>query len=462
MARTLTEPGESARFPRPWTLVCGLFAAFSLGLFVYFGLHYADETQRELRLLPDLRYDNRVDFGYFYAGAYMTYHGQAADLYPHKGEWTYYPDDLIFFEPHSEAELARLLARGNYYNPPGLALLEAPLVSLGFKHAFWLFSLLAIGALAGFLTLAWRAGAGIPELPMLGLGVLAFSPVHEALIMGHLTLFFVFVLAAGFLLLRSERRVLAGLTLSLLALKPQWAILPGLFLLVRGEWRALATMATTAAAIFFLPFVYTGFDSFKNYYEFLRWSATIDLKDAPHMFSWNGFLSKWDGSEIQNGQLIYFADAPSKTLVYGLIALTAVPLLVVWRSKDYLLGVAATLLAMLLISTHSVWYDWAILSVSALFLVLRSRDASRSYRVEMWVVLLALFMATAQSISEVLEPDRHAIDWHRAAFFTATPVAFAVLVWMASVPLRERGVGFVWRSSAKARLGEEAALAMHR
>lgn len=177
------------------------------------------------------------------------------------------------------------------------------------------------------------------------------------------------------------------------------------------------------------------------------------------MFSWNGFLSKLDGSEIQNGQLVLFADAPSKTLVYGLIALTTVPLLVVWRSKDYLLGVAATLVAMLLISTHSVWYDWAILAVAALFLVLRSRDASRSYRVEMWVVLLALFMATAQSISEVLVPDRHAVDWHRAAFFAATPVAFAALVWMASLPLRERGFGLLWRSSEAGRLAEEAALA---
>ncbi len=450
MARTIAEQVERARFPGPWALICGFFAVISLSIFAYFGLSYAYKIQHELRLLPDLRYDDRVDFGYFYAGAYMSYHGQAADLYPHYGEFTYYPDDPIFLQPHTEHDLARLMARGNYYNPPALSFIEAPLVALGFKDAFWLYSLLSLTALGGFMALGYKAGKGIPELPFLGLGVLAFSPVKEALIMGHLSLFFVLALTAGFLLLKAERPVLAGLTLSLLALKPQWAILPGLFLLIRGEWRALATMTIAAAAIFFLPFIYTGFDTFKNYFDFLRWSASVDLKDAPHMFSWNGFLSKLDGSEIQNGQLVLFADAPSKALVYGLIALTAVPMLAVWRSRDYLLGVAATLVAMLLVSTHSVWYDWALLVVSALFLVLRSRGAGRSFRVEMWVVLLALFLACGQSIHEVLAPDRHNVDWHRSAFFTATPVAFATLVWMASVPLREMGPSFLWRFRTKA------------
>jgi hypothetical protein len=445
MAQTLSESVRSARLPPAWTMICGLFMLGALVLFAYSGIRYADETQREVRLLPYLRYDNRVDFGYFYAGAYMTYHGQMADLYPEQGEWTYYPPDPIFLEPHTELELARLLARGNYYNPPALSIIQAPLVALGFKYAFWTFTAFALAALAGFLFILLRAGKGIPEVPLLALGILAFSPMHEAVILGHTTLFFVFVLTAGFLLLRAERSVLAGLTLSLLALKPQWAVIPGLFLLVRGEWRAFATMAVAAAAIFFLPFLYTGFDTFKNYYDFLRWSATVDIRDAPHMFSWNGFLSKMDGSEIQNGQLVLFADAPSKTLVYSLIAMTTVPLLVVWRSRDYLLGVAAMMVAMLLISTHSVWYDWGILSVAALFLVLRSARFNRGMRVEMWVALLALFLACAQSISEVLTPDRHAVDWHRAAFYSATPVAFAVLVWMASIPLRERGLSALLR-----------------
>jgi hypothetical protein len=367
----------------------------------------------------------------------MALHGEAADLYPHPGELTFYPGDPVFQQTPDEYAKARLLARGNYYNPPALAYLQAPIAALPFRDALWLFASLGMAAIGGYVVFAWRAARAVPELPLLILGVLSFRPLHEAIMMGHIAPFFILALTAGFLLLRSQRQVLAGLCFSLLAFKPQWAVLPALFLLARGEWRAFGTMAAAAAAIFFLPFFATGLDTLGNYYHFLRFSATLDMKDAPHMFSWNGFLSKLDGSEIQNGQLVLFADAPSPALVYGLIALTALPMVVVWYGRDYYLGIAATVVAMLLVSTHSVWYDWSLLAVAALFLILRSPGMSRGQRVEMWVVLLALHLAASQSVAAVLYPDRHFVDWHRSAFFSMTPVAFLSLLWMASLAVRD-------------------------
>jgi alpha-1,2-mannosyltransferase len=424
--------------PSLWLLVCVLFATASTILFVYNGVRYSDETQSTIRTIPYLRYDIREDFNYFYAGAEMTWRGEAADLYPLPGEWTFYPRDPIFFEPRDDYANARLLARGNYYNPPALAYLQAPLTTLGFRDAYFVFTALSIGCLLGFVGVSWYQGRQMSELPWLILGVLAFKPVHEVIILGHTTMFIVLALTAGFLLLRAEKPVLAGLAFAVLALKPQWAVLPGLFLLVRGEWRALGTMAAAATTIFFVPFFVTGFQTLENYYHFLRYSADVDLKDAPHMFSWNGFLSKMDDSEVQNGQIVLFADAPSRLLVYSLIALTALPMLVVWWSRDYLLAVAATVVAMLLVSTHSVWYDWALLVVAALFLLLRSQQMGRGMRIETWIVLLALYVASSQSISEVLYPDRHDVDWHRAATYWITPVAFLSLYWMVSVAARER------------------------
>jgi hypothetical protein len=49
---------------------------------------YANEAQREIRLIPWLAYDNRVDFGYFFAGAEMAAHGEAAELFPVLGAGT--------------------------------------------------------------------------------------------------------------------------------------------------------------------------------------------------------------------------------------------------------------------------------------------------------------------------------------------------------------------------------------
>ena len=55
-------------------------------------------------------------------------------------------------------ERARLLTKGAYYNPPALALLQAPLASLDFKASYRLFTVLSLLALAAFLALAWREG----------------------------------------------------------------------------------------------------------------------------------------------------------------------------------------------------------------------------------------------------------------------------------------------------------------
>jgi hypothetical protein len=236
-------------------------------------------------------------------------------------------------------------------------------------------------------------------------------------------------LTGGYLLLRAERQVLAGLVFSSLALKPQWAVLPAAFLLVRGEWRALATMAAGSAAIVIVPFFFTSFHTVENYYHLLRSAPGEDLANSPHMFNWNGFLYKLRGSSP--------GDAPSPGWTYALIALTALPLALVWAGRDYLLGIAATIVAMLLMSTHSVWYDWSLLVVAGLFLLLSTRERGRLYRVQVWVVLIAIHLAAIQSVAVLLRPDRHNVDWYGSGFYSLTLVAFAALVWLAAVTLRE-------------------------
>ena len=429
--RTVWSGGIRKLADRPWTLsrtLTVLLAVAALGYFGATGYSYFNETQREVRNLPWLPYDHRVDFAYFYAGASMAWHGEAWDLYPTPGEPIIYPPHPIFATTTDDYQKALWIARGNYYNPPALAYLQSPLTALGFRTGFFVFTGLAVACLGGYSLLAWRAGRSIPELPILLAGVLAFKPIHEALIMGHLTLFFVLAITAGLLLLRGKHSVLAGLAFSVLALKPQWAILPGLFLLARREYRAFLVMGIASSLIFFVPFLITGFDTFKHYVEFLRAAARVDIKDAPHMFSWNGFLYKLEGYDPAD-------PGGDPRLIYGMIGLTAMFMLVVWWSRDFLLGAAATVVAMLLVSTHSVWYDWGLLAVAALMLVLR--PMKRGMRIELWFVLLALTVASSQSIAELLKPDRHFIDWPRAAFYWITPVAFGSLVWMASVAARE-------------------------
>src|SRR5438105_1029195 len=91
--------------------------SFALWVALYLlvsGAGNVNRTQKELRLLPYLPYDERVDFGYFYAAADMVRHGDAAELYPKHGEFTFYPADPLFRAIDDEYVDARILARGNY------------------------------------------------------------------------------------------------------------------------------------------------------------------------------------------------------------------------------------------------------------------------------------------------------------------------------------------------------------
>jgi hypothetical protein len=418
-------------WPPAWQHVCALFAVGATLLFTISLVQRLDETQHEQRLIPDLPYDARTDYNYFYASATMALYGEASALYPSSGDKTVAPGDPAFASARDDDERARLLTRGAYYNPPALALLQAPLAAFDFKTSYRLFTALSLLALAAFLALAWRKGRRIPELPLFMLGALAFRPVHEVLIMGHPTFFFLAALTGGLMLVKAERPVLAGLVLSLLVLNPQWAVLPGLYLLVRGEWRAFGMMLAAAAVIFIVPFIYTGFETFENYVRVTREVSAADLRDAPHMFSWNGFLFKLNGGPA------YGHEPPPRLAIFALVALALPFLVYVWASRDYLLGAAATVLTMLLVSVHSVWYDWALLLAAGLFLVLRAPSMSRGMRVEMWVVMMLVFTQASASINTLLFPDRHAIDWHARGLFLVTPVAFGALVWMASVAWRE-------------------------
>lgn len=412
---------------RTVTLAAWSFAAWVVLFIAVLAAPIFDETQREIRLQPDLVYDERVDFGYFYAAADLVWHGDLREIYPQEHEYIFYPGDPAFDLTNDEYLQARMMARGNYYNPPLLAILQAPLASMSYRDAFWTFSALSGLAFAGFLGLVWRAGRGVPELPVLIVGLAAFRPVHEVLIMGHLALFLVLALGAGFLALRGKQPLLAGLCFSFLALKPQWAILPGLFLLWRGEWRALATMAVGSAVLFFVPFVSVGVEGFKNYVTFLSGQSTADLGHAPHMFSWNGFLSKL----VSNDFLAIPTGDVNKPLLYLLQGITVGVIALIWWGRDFYLGVAATVIGMLLLSTHSVWYDWAFLVVAAAFLVLR--PAPVLVRAQVWVLLLAIFVSASQSVSAVFEPDgRHGfVHWSEAAFYSVTLVTFGALLWCA-------------------------------
>src|ERR1700730_14671956 len=106
--------GASRAVPSRSTTLGLALLSFALWVALFLiasGVHNFNETQKELRLLPYLPYDERVDFGYFYAAADMVRNGDAAQLYPKHLEYTFYPHDPLFAQIDDPYVDARILAR---------------------------------------------------------------------------------------------------------------------------------------------------------------------------------------------------------------------------------------------------------------------------------------------------------------------------------------------------------------
>jgi hypothetical protein len=174
----------------------------------------------------------RADFSAFYTGWRMVLDGRGADLYD--------------FERQAEYQARLLPQRGEpgallpYVYPPHF-ILFAPLAYLPLPAAFYAWTALQVGLLAlalrwlGEDARGWGPEASAPAMTAL----LAFQPVFLTFQLGQqalLSLVAIYGLARA---LRDDRSLAAGAWLALASLKPQFALLPAVFLIGAGRWRVL-------------------------------------------------------------------------------------------------------------------------------------------------------------------------------------------------------------------------------
>ncbi|TCW85486.1 hypothetical protein C5O80_09860 [Burkholderia sp. SRS-46] len=178
-----------------------------------------------------------VDFAVFWTASDLILHGQVATIYD--------------FHLFSQAELQRF---GAYLHhgflpwlyPPTMLLLVVPFAFVPFLPAFFLF-------FAGSFLCYARGVAGLSGLrthlarPQAAtLAICAFPGVFIAIVSGQNGLLTAGIAALA--LRHLERRpVLAGLLVSLLAIKPQLAVLFPLVLIATHNWRAFGAAAAGTA-----------------------------------------------------------------------------------------------------------------------------------------------------------------------------------------------------------------------
>ncbi|HUE68198.1 MAG TPA: glycosyltransferase family 87 protein [Candidatus Acidoferrum sp.] len=163
-----------------------------------------------------------------------------------------------------------------YLNPPPLAWLATPFLAFPFDFALLAWSVLL--PLAAWL--AWRlAGPGsrLTRLAHLALFVGVF-PTAFGVMVGQPVVLVAAVVAVSWWLAEHRRPVLAGVVLSLIALKPQLALLVPLCLLVAGRWRIFLAWLGASALIGAIALLMLGGEGLQRYRDVLslasQWAPT--------------------------------------------------------------------------------------------------------------------------------------------------------------------------------------------
>jgi hypothetical protein len=188
-----------------------------------------------------------------------------------------------------------------YVLPPAVAAAVAPIARLDFKVAFAVWAGLNLAMLAAVASLLWRAADSL-RVPLRVALVAAFVcsiPVVANAVFGQVDLFVIAAILLSNRLLRDGQPIATGAALALGVVKPHLLLGVLLLLLVRGQWRALASFATVATPLVLLPALITGPDALVDYGRVLAsfpGSATADAVNVNTMPNVRGLIAGATGS----------------------------------------------------------------------------------------------------------------------------------------------------------------------
>jgi hypothetical protein len=208
-----------------------------------------------------------------------------------------------------------------------------------------------------------RCAALRPFRALVAICALAYPPLFHFFMRGQLSVVLLVCFTAAYLAFFSERDFLAGVTLGLLAFKPQFLVAIPLILLLAQAWKALAGVVISAATQLALTSLYFGRDVMQAYFARL-------LHSASHPGSTELIFSP-----IQMHSLHSFWELliPSRPGVWALYVLTSFAVTgiaaSIWKSSAPLaLRFSALMFAAVLVNPHLYIYD--LLALAPAFLLL--------------------------------------------------------------------------------------------
>ncbi|MDX1575241.1 MAG: glycosyltransferase family 87 protein [Kiloniellales bacterium] len=277
----------------------------------------------------------RNDFAALWSVGHMVLQGRASEAYV--------PEQALA----AEAELVpEHEVRLPWFYPPPVFALIAPLATLPFLPAFFLWS---GGGLAG---LAWSVRALAPSTPAVWL-LLASPGLFWILRFGQTGVLAAALLGGALYLMARRRPLSAGLLIGLLTFKPHLGLLVPFALFAGKEWRVFAAATVTTLALAAASTLAFGAEVWPRFFEAMDIASAMQSRGAlPH----NQLVSLYAGLRtlgLANGHAL----ALQALLGFAVLALTVR----VWHAMGACLLSGALLAAgSLLAAPHVLGYDLAL------------------------------------------------------------------------------------------------------
>ena len=327
--------------------------------------------------------------------------------------WTYGYSHL--YDLAAQKQVVEGLGQGTYWspylNPPPLAWLGTLFLPLPFEVATLLWTALLVGA----ALLAWRLAApgdSLSRAAHLAL-FLGLFPTAFGLMVGQPVALVAAAVALAWWLAVRGRPGLAGLALSLIAVKPQLALLVPLCLLVSGHWRIVAVWAIATAVMVVAALVLLGGDGLERYRDALSLAS-----------QWEPTRRYAIAGPLGLGLQVYAVEA-----IVVVIAIVAA-----WRQRGRPAGlpIATGIVASLLFTPYVGFQDFAMLVVAGWLVV---RSGATAFQVALLVVGYALLELSLVVLA--------------VPILLAEALLLASLVW----PFRSVGVSGALGSASKRTAG---------
>jgi hypothetical protein len=248
--------GASGGYPRSRMLVIYIWLTVVMLLTIVYG---ARQLTREVA---------GQDFSMFLTGARILTSGHAADLYSLTLQTT------VEENINGRAVATERMLPFNY--PPYVAVFFSPLTLFAPTHSYyiWLAVQWIILALLAFSIMYYfREQYGFAAWILVA-ALLSFAPIHEALLLGQMSIVLLALWWWAFVSWRHERWAQLGVAVALSAFKPQLAVLLLVGMLVQKRWKALGIAAATQAVLWAGAMLLGGPQLLYSYLDMLRVSSS--------------------------------------------------------------------------------------------------------------------------------------------------------------------------------------------